>query len=55
MPETLKRPRSSEEARRPHRAAQLRYDAQLADRFRAIDACCLSRRIPRDSIRGETA
>lgn len=53
MLDTVKRPRSGEEARRPHRRPELRYDAQLAERFRAMDSSCLRRRIPRDASRSE--
>jgi hypothetical protein len=55
MLDTVKRARSSEEARRPHRSPQLRYEAQLADRFRGMDSSCLRRRIGRDTIRTDAA
>jgi hypothetical protein len=40
-----KRPLSGEEARRPVGTPQHRYESQLADRFRGMQACCLSRRL----------
>jgi hypothetical protein len=55
MLDTVKRVRSSEEARRPHRGPQLRYEAQLADRFRGMDSSCLRRRLGRDAIRTDAA
>jgi hypothetical protein len=55
MLDAAKRDRSSEQARRPHRGPQLRYEAQLADRFRGMDSSCLRRRIGRDTIRIDAA
>jgi hypothetical protein len=54
MLDAVKRSRSGEQARRPYRGPRLRYEAQLADRFRGMDSCCLRRRIGRDTIRPDS-
>jgi len=47
-----KRPTPGHEARRPIRSPQLRYEPQLADRFRGMQACSLRRRLGTDERRG---
>jgi hypothetical protein len=55
MLDTAKRSKAGEEARRPYSGPRLRSEAQLADRFRGMDSCCLRRRIGRDTVRADAA
>jgi hypothetical protein len=47
----VKRTTPGEEARRPVRTSQFRYESQLAERFRGMQACGLRRRLGPDTRR----